>query len=65
MGWESFDEVRFGLGPLLQGQTRSTKLIGNHGLRTMVTGFGELSFRWIQMWIGSSLLIKFSVLSPL
>ena len=22
MGWESFDVVRFGLGPLLQGHTR-------------------------------------------
>ena len=26
MGWESFDVVRFGLGPLLQGQTRTAKL---------------------------------------
>ena len=27
MGWESFDMVRFDLGPLLQGQTRILKLI--------------------------------------
>ena len=27
MGWESFCVVRFDLGPLLQGQTRITKLI--------------------------------------
>ena len=27
MGWESFDVVRFDLGPLLQGQTRIAKLI--------------------------------------
>ena len=26
MGWESFDVVRFNLGPLLQGQTRIAKL---------------------------------------
>ena len=26
MGWESFYVVRFDLGPLLQGQTRTTKL---------------------------------------
>ena len=25
MGWESFDVVRFHLGPLLQGQTRIAK----------------------------------------
>ena len=25
MGWESFDVVRFDLGPLLQGQTRIAK----------------------------------------
>ena len=26
MSWESFDTVRFDLGPLLQGQTRISKL---------------------------------------
>ena len=26
MGWESFDMVRFYLGPLLQGQTSTAKL---------------------------------------
>ena len=29
MGWESFDVVRFDLGPLLQGQTRIAKLKNN------------------------------------
>ena len=41
MGWESFDVVRFDLGPLLQGQTRIAKPesayislnIGPRGLR--------------------------------
>ena len=40
MGWESFDGVRFDLGPLLQGQTRIAKpksaynllIIGPRGL---------------------------------
>ena len=40
MGWESFDVVRFALGPLLQGQTRIAKpkgaynslIIGRTGL---------------------------------
>ena len=41
MGWESFDVVRFELGPLLQGQTRIAKvksaynslIIGPRGLQ--------------------------------
>ena len=89
MGLESFDVVRFDLGPLLQGQTRIAKLksaynsliIGPRGLQCQTnlleimgressdvvrfdlgpllqvkwcfTGFGELSFWWIQICIGS------------
>ena len=30
MGWESFGEVGFDLGPLLQGQTRIAKLKSAH-----------------------------------
>ena len=30
MGWESFDVVRFDLGPLLQGQTRIAKLTSSN-----------------------------------
>ena len=41
MGWESFDEITFGLGPLLQGQTRIAEsksaynllIIGPRGLQ--------------------------------
>ena len=41
MGWETFDVVRFGLGPLLQSQTRIAKfksaynalIIGPRGLQ--------------------------------
>ena len=32
MGWESFDVVRFDLGPLLQGQTRIAKLKSAYNL---------------------------------
>ena len=86
MGWESFDVVRFDLGPLFQHQMRTAKpksaynslIIDPRGLqcetnswaenllmlldltfgssfkvRRWFTGFGELSFRWIQICIGS------------
>ena len=44
MGWESFDVVRFDLGPLLQGQMRIAKLksaftlliIGPRGLQCKI-----------------------------
>ena len=32
MGWESFDMVRFDLGPLLQGQMRIAKLKSGYNL---------------------------------
>ena len=32
MGWESFDVVRFDLGPLLQGQTRIANLKSTYNL---------------------------------
>ena len=32
MGWESFGVVRYDLGPLLQGQTRITKLKNAYNL---------------------------------
>ena len=89
MGWESFDVVRFDLGPLLQCQIWTAKLkvlitclllalevcnvkstygkswAGNllmwsdltlslsFKVKRWFTGFGELSFRWIQICIGS------------
>ena len=44
MGWESSDVVKFDLWPLLQGQR-------------WFTGFGELSFWWIQMDDNQGLMI--------
>ena len=32
MGWDSFDVVRFDLGPLLQGQTGIAKIRSAHNL---------------------------------
>ena len=36
MGWESFDVVRFDLGPLLQGQTSRAKL--KSACNSLITG---------------------------
>ena len=41
MGWESFDVVRFDLGPLLQGQTRIAKAKSTYNLLSIgCTGLG-------------------------
>ena len=64
MDWESSDMVRFGLGPILQGQMRVAKqliitcTLGTFDctvpsvLAQLLTGFGELSFWWIQFALG-------------
>ena len=38
MGWESFDVVRFDLGPLLQGQMRIDKLKSAYNLLNIGPG---------------------------
>ena len=40
MGWESFDVVRFDLGPLLQGQTRIAKFKSAYNSLIMSTPLG-------------------------
>ena len=65
---ESSDVVRFDLGPLFQGQTRIAKVKSAYNSliigprvdlwpfpqgQQWFTEFGELSFRWIQICIGS------------
>ena len=42
MGWESFDVVRFDLGPLLQGQTRIAKL--KSAYNSLIIGPGGLGW---------------------
>ena len=64
MGWETFDVVRFGLGPLLQGQTRIAKfksaynllIIGPRGLQC------EPTYR--KLWAGNLLVWKDFTLGP-
>ena len=49
MDWESSGVVGFDLGPLLEGQMRTTKLKSAYNLLIIgPTGFGALSLRWIQ-----------------
>ena len=49
MRWESSGVVGFDLGPLLEGQMRTTKLKSAYNsLIIGPTGFGALSLRWIQ-----------------
>ena len=47
MGWESFDVVRFDLGPLLQGPTRRAKR-GEPNLKVLVTRLLLV----VQVWDG-------------
>ena len=42
MGWKSFGEVRFDLGPLLQGQTRLAKL--KSAYKSLIIGPGGLGW---------------------
>ena len=62
MGWESPDVVRFGLGHLLQGQTRIPKLKSPY--KSLIIGPGglqcEINYR--KSWAGN--LVKFD-LGPL
>ena len=49
MGWDSSGVVRFDLGPLIQGPTRTTKLKSAYNSFIIgPRGFGALSLRWIQ-----------------
>ena len=48
MGWQSFDVVRFDLGPLLQGQTRIAKLKSAYNLLLVL----EAIMAYISLVIG-------------
>ena len=43
MGWESFDVVRFNLGPFVQGQTRIAKLKSAYNLLIIGQRFGMVN----------------------
>ena len=49
MGWESFDVVRFDLGPLLEGQTRIAKLKSAYNSFII----GRTGLGWVNQLIGN------------
>ena len=56
MGWESSDVVRFDLGPLLQGQMRTTNLISAYN--SFILGSTVCNFKptYRKSWAGSLLM---------
>ena len=56
MGWESFDVVRFDLGPLIQGQTRIAKfkVLITHLLLALEVCNVERTYR--KLWAGNLLM---------
>ena len=64
MGWESFDVVRFDLGPLLQGQTRiaNFKVLITHLLLVLEVCNVKPTYR--KLWAGNLDVVKFD-LEPL
>ena len=64
MGWESFDMVRFDLGPLLQGQTRiaNLKVLITHLLLVVQVWDGKPTYR--KSWAGNLLVWSDVTLDP-
>ena len=58
MGWESFDAVRFDLGPLLQGQARIAKLKSDSDL-LIISPRGLQTYLWQVMGWESSDVYRF------
>ena len=65
MGWESFDVVRFDLGPLLQGQTRIVKL--KSAYNSLVIGPRDCNVKptYRKSWAGNVLMWSDLTLPPL
>ena len=61
MGWESFDMVRFYLGPLLQGQTRIAKLKSAYNLLIIGPYLQCETNLWEIMGWGSSDMFRFDL----
>ena len=55
MGWESVDVVRFDLGPLLQGQTRITKLKSAYNSIAHYYNYNSLPFNLVSFAIKENL----------
>ena len=64
MGWESVDVVRFDLGPLLQGQTRISKIkvLITHLLLVLEVWNGKPTYR--KSWAGNLLVWSDLSLDP-
>ena len=63
MGWESFDVVRFDLGPLLQGQTRIAKPKSADNL--LIIGPRGLQYEtYRRSWAGNLLMFSDLTLGP-
>ena len=55
MGWESFDVVRFHLGPLLQGQMRIDKLKSAYNSHILVLEIWDGKPTYRKSWVGNLL----------
>ena len=64
MGWESFDVVRFDLGPLLQGQTRIAKLKSAYNSLLLVLEVWDGKPTYSKSWAGDLLVWSDLTLDP-
>ena len=64
MGWESFDVVRFHLGPLIQGQTRIPKLKSAYNSLIIVVQIWDGKPTYRKSWGGNLLVLSDLTLYP-
>ena len=64
MGWESFDVVRFDLGPLLQGQMWTAKLKSAYNCLLLVLEVCNVKPTYRKSWAGNLLMWSDLTLSP-
>ena len=64
MGWESFDVVRFHLGPLIQGQTRIPKLKSAYNSLIIVVQVWDGKPTYRKSWGGNLLVLSDLTLYP-
>ena len=64
MGWESSDVVRFDFGPLLQGQTRTTKLKVLLTRLLLILEDCNVKPTYRKSWAGNLLMCSYLTLDP-
>ena len=64
MGWESFDVVRFGLGPLLQGRTRTAKFKSAYNSRIISPRICNVKPSYMKSWAVNLLMWSDLTLGP-